>query len=193
MKRILMGVFFVIAVAILIFFSFPSLMQKIESHLKITPQLILKDITVIKESELGGDELYISLSVRRPARSTEYIRIPANPDHWLSRKISLVKNARLWSEPLKVGETVTIIVELNEHDTSVLNPDDLVGIMRVKLKNKNGVLDFKWDKLNEIDLRTGPDLAKNIPDLSSKSSGKIGIFDLKNSDSHYQVQLMLTQ
>ncbi len=104
---------------------------------------------MIKEGEWLGDDLYFDISVLRSKKPTQYIRIPEFPFHLPSSKINTLKSTRLWSEPIKSGEKVILIVSMMDQDSKPLNPDDVIGLIRVELKNEKGSLHLKWSMPNQ--------------------------------------------
>ncbi len=191
MKRGL-GIFAgVIAIGVLVFLYSSSLKINGGNAYQVNPELILKQLTVLKEQEFGGDEIYITLNVRRSGFPVEYIRIPQRPDHWLSRQIDLVKDIHLWSAPVIDGETVTIMVELNEQNMEPMNPDDLLGMMRVKIKNEKGKLDVHWDVPNQWGNEHSKKLADSGAETKVRVSSHVEKFDFQNEDAHYEMYLML--
>ncbi len=147
----------------------------------LTPSLILNQVKVLKASERDGDELYFDISVYRPGHTTHYLRVPEKPIHWTSRVIERVKSVPLWSQPLKSGQAITLIVSLIDSDMSVLNPDDLIGSMRVDIKNKNGALQISWSMPNRVD---GPITIAN-------QNGDVQKFELRDKHGQYDVYLSL--
>ena len=160
--------------------------------LTIKPELLLDKIRLINAQEHDGDELYFTLSARVGNKPTEYIRIPVKPEHWLSGKIGAVKKVHLWSEPLAEGQSVTIIVELNEQDAgSALDPDDLLGVMRVKLKNEKGFLRLSWDIPNQTGVNAPKKTAGEAANNHSPEPHHIHKFDLQNDGGHYEVHMSM--
>jgi hypothetical protein len=188
MKRVLGILITVAVIAILLFMVVSSPKNKLTEG-AVKPELVLNRIKVVKEQDRNGDELYLTLSARVAGESTEYMRIPAKPDHWLSRQIDLVTNVSLWSEPIADGQSITLVIELNEQDAEPLNPDDLLGIMRVQLKNEKGSLTVHWDIPNRTGIDAPKKLAGQVADTFSQESGKIEKFDLDNDGAHYEVYL----
>jgi hypothetical protein len=109
------------------------------------------------------------------------VRLPSKPFHEPSKLIGQFSKVRLWSEPLKVGETVTIVVSLIETDDTPLNPDDLIGLVRVKLKNEAGILQTTWDMPNH----------QAAAITSKDQSGKVQKFELNGEGSQYELYLSL--
>lgn len=193
MKRVF-GILIIVVVAIGVsLFMVVSSPEKNLTKGAIKPQLVLNQIKVEKQQERDGDELYLTLGARVDGESIQYIRIPAKPDHWLSRQIELVKNVSLWSEPLAEGQAVTVNIELNEADAEPLNPDDLLGIMRVRLKNEKGSLTVYWDIPNRTGIDAPKKRAGQPADTFSQEPGKVGKFDLYNDGAHYEVYLSVNK
>jgi len=117
---------------------------------ELTPSLIMNQIKVLTASERGGDELYFDISIYKANQPTQYARIPARPMHWPSQYLDKVQQVSLWSQPLKAGQAVTLIVSLIESDGSVVNPDDLIGSVRLALKNDKGALQTSWSMPNSL-------------------------------------------
>ncbi len=190
MKRIF-GVIVVGVLSVSIVFSASAASTK---DLTIKPELMLDQIKLIKAQESDGDELYFTLSARVGNKPTEYIRIPVKPEHWLSGKIEAVNKIHLWSEPLVEGQSVTIIVELNEQDSAgPLNPDDLLGVMRVKLKNEKGLLQASWDIPNQTGVNAPKKLAGEPADTHAPEAHHVHKFDLQNDGSHYEVHMSMSK
>jgi hypothetical protein len=141
---------------------------------QIKPSIVVNHIKAIKSTENLRDELYFDISVYRAKQPTQYFRIPEKPFHWVSDRLDEVSGLQVWSQPIKAGETVTVIISLIEMDALHLNPDDLIGLMRVKLKNDNGVLQAHWDMPNQ-----------------TKDHNKIQKFELSGDNSRYEVDLSL--
>ncbi len=148
---------------------------------ELTPILILNHIKTIEVEEKAGDELYFDISVYRAKRPTEYLRVPKRPFHWLSQLTGQYSEVKLWSQPLKEGERTTLIVSLIEADSAPLNSDDLIGVMKVQLKNEGGVLRAHW---------TMPNHVKGTI-TTEKHGGHIQKFVLNGEGARYEVQLSL--
>jgi len=158
---------------------FSSFLHAAEKEIK--PRLALDHIKVIQVQENDGDELYFDISVLRGEKAKHYFRIPANPTHWPSQLMDKISNVTLWSEPLKNGETVILIMSLMESDAKPFNPDDLIGLVRVKLKNVNGVLQTNWSMPNRYD----------SPGKNENQKRNIHKFDMLGEGAHYDVYLSL--
>lgn len=184
--------FEMVIAGILLLFSGFTVFAGSEKDLSIKPELVLDKIKLVKAQERAGDELYFTLSARVGNKPTKYIRIPVKPEHWLSGKIDAVKKVHLWSEPLVDGQSVTIIVELNEQDSgSPLDPDDLLGVMRVKLKNDRGILHVLWDIPNQTGVNAPKKMAGEAADTHIAGSHHAHKFDLQNDEAHYEVHMLM--
>ncbi len=191
MKRVL-GILIIVAVVAISLFMFVSSPRNKQAEGAVKPELVLNQIKVVtkQEQEADGDELYLTLSAREGA---EFTRIPAKPDHWLSRQIDSIKNVSLWSKPIAEGESVTLVIELNEQDAEPMNPDDLLGIMRVQLKNEKGSLTVHWDIPNRSGIDAPKKMDGELADTMSQESGKVQKFDLVNDGAHYEVYLSVKE
>ncbi len=145
-------------------------------------RLVLNHVSLIQHQEADGDELYFDVSVFRSKEPTQYLRVPAKPFHWKSQRIQDVSNMTLWSDMIKKGEDVTIIVSLMETDMTALYPDELIGSVRVKFKNENGVLHTRWSMPNHV----GEVAFKGKKESVQK-------FDLVNDGAHYKVDLSVVK
>ncbi|RUR09191.1 hypothetical protein [Legionella septentrionalis] len=148
----------------------------------IKPSLILNHIELIRAQEAGGDELYFDISIYRPNKTTQFVRIPKAPMHWPSAASKQIKNVTLWSEPLKEGESVVLIASLIEQDATPLNPDDVLGSIRVKLTYEQGQLKTQWSIPNR---EQGPAMANQQGDIQK--------FELFDAGSKYDVYLSLAK
>lgn len=165
MCRILLGV----AITSLAFSSPMSVTNEVNPA-KLTPILMLDHIRALQTHEKGGDELYLTLSIRpNGSTPTEYTRIPSMPDHWVSSLMNKVQPIELWSKPLAEGESVVIGLELDEYNS--YEPDDFLGLIRIKIANQHGKLVIQWGS-NTVD-----------------SNAMKHQFNLKENGANYEVQL----
>ncbi|RUR29233.1 hypothetical protein [Legionella qingyii] len=133
---------------VVVVFCFSSMAFAVDNQ-ELSPKLILNQIKMIKEGELLGDDLYFDISVLRIKQPTQYIRIPEFPLHFPSSKINTLQPTLLWSDPIKSGEKVILIVSLMDQDSKPFNPDDVIGLIRVELKNEKGNLHLQWSRPNQ--------------------------------------------
>ncbi|OHE77603.1 MAG: hypothetical protein A3F67_02950 [Verrucomicrobia bacterium RIFCSPHIGHO2_12_FULL_41_10] len=145
----------------------------------IQSNLILNQIKVIKEGDWLSDDLYFDISVLRANRPTQYIRLPEFPLYWPASQVNALKSTVLWSEPIKSGQKIILIVSLMDQDSKPLNPDDVIGLIRVELKNEKGDLHMQWSMPNQ----------KSVP--VNGTINTIQKFELFNVNGHYEVYLSL--
>lgn len=160
---------------------FPVLLFAANTGTDLKPSLILKHIKIIKTGESGGDELYFDISTYRAGKPTHYARIPELPNHWISQIMDKVRGVNLWSETLAPGEVVTVILSLNEADTPPWNSDDVIGSIKVQLKNEKGNLQTRWSIPNRSDsliTTAGP-------------AGDIHRFELMGGNGNYEISIRL--
>lgn len=150
---------------------------------KLQPKLVLDYVAVIKTQERDNDELYLDIKIHRPNHFSQYFRVPKSPVHWSSRVIGRIKDLQLWSEPLASGDSITLIISLIEGDDSVVDPDDLIGLVQVRLKNQKGHLQTLWSMPNQAN--------GGVKKVSQ--TGNVKKIDLMGSDAHYQLYLSVKQ
>ena len=126
----------------------------------LNPRLVMELLTAITPTEKSGDELYFDISVYRANKQAEYLRVPTSPGHWPSKIIDKLNQITLWSEPLKSGEATTLILSLVESDDTLVNPDDLIGSIKVEMKNDKGVLQTNWSQPNRTEELGQKDIQK---------------------------------
>lgn len=117
----------------------------------LSTRLVFDHMKVVKASEHDGDELYFDVSVYQLNQPTQYIRIPEKPMHWLSQLLAKNTPVTLWTGSVSPKHPVTLVVSLMDADMSKMNPDDVIGSMRVELKNHDGKLVAYWSLPNRHD------------------------------------------
>ncbi|AHE66938.1 hypothetical protein [Legionella oakridgensis] len=171
MRRIHWGVF------IGLFFSSVVLAANNQT---IQPSLNLNQIKMIKGGEALGDDLYFDISILKANQPTQYLRVPKYPLYWPSTELASLKSVPLWSESLKNGQKIILIISLIDQDAKPMNPDDVIGVIRVELHNEHGHLQARWSMPNQ---KEGPIVS---------STGSVQKFELSNNAyGHYEVLLSL--
>ncbi len=117
----------------------------------LTPELIMMHINPIKTLESSGDELYIDIAEYPSSGKASHYRIPKHPLHWPSRHVKKLKEISLWHKTIEPEQAVTLVISLLEQDTPPWNTDDLIGTVRVRIKNVNGKLEYSWSIPNRAD------------------------------------------
>ncbi len=136
---------------------------------------------MIKPSESKEDELYFDLTIAKSKDKTLFLRIPQAPIHWLSSQTKSLKNIPLWEGTLHDLEEATLIVSLNEEDTSPVNVDDLIGSVHISIKNQQGKIASEW-RIPENNKQLSP--AK----MPSKHTAKM---TFNGDDAQYEIILIL--
>lgn len=142
----------------------------------LTPEVTLKKIEMVKSSE-RRDELYLAVTEFPSTGLPSHTQIPKFPMFWPSTHLNKVSDFKVWAKALKPGDSSTLILALIERDAPPWNTDDLVGEVKLQLKNDNGRLIISW----------------SVPNRDSKSDVKPVLhdqqetFDLKDHHGHYRV------
>ena len=127
-----------------------------------------------------GDEIYLSITEFHSSRDARHITVPSQPVHWPSKALPQVKDLRLWGGSLKEGESLELIISVIEQDAAPWNIDDLIGTVKVKLRNENGKLEEKWKPMGEGTEHSA----------SGEGSGASHTINFKGR-GHYEIQLQL--
>lgn len=104
----------------------------------------LSKLDAVRTSEKRGDELYVSITEYNSSTSPINYRIPEFPLHWKSNGSKEITNALLWANTFKEGEGASVIFSLIEQDTPPWNLDDLIGTIKLKVRNEKGKLKSEW-------------------------------------------------
>lgn len=146
----------------------------------LKPSVILNHIKVIQSQENWGDELYFDVTVNRLDKRTFY-QVPKHPHHWDSNKMDKIKYVELWTDSLNEGETVTLTLSLLDRDITKINPDDLIGTVQLRMRNKEGVLHSYWSMPNRA----------NGPETVAGQEGDIQKFELLGEHARYELYFSL--
>lgn len=160
-------------------FLFP--ITAFSNDLPVSVQLV--SIQSVKPSEIGGDEVYFSVTQFNPNDTIEYYTIPERPLHWPSKILNKIKDLPLWKGTLAKNHGIEIVFSVIDHDMPPLNPDDLLGSIKLKLKNDEGKLIATWKNLDN----------KSEPETITSDKGTIKRFILTGDDSKYIVDLMVVE
>jgi len=140
-------------------------------------------IKALKTMENEGDELYFSV-LKFPSEGRPSVdKIPEHPKYWPSEHLDKVINVTLWNNKLKKDEAITLVFALVDQDTPPWNTDDIVGSVRLQLKNANGKLEASWSVPN----RAEP------PVIVNTKYGEAKRFSLMNKDAHYELFFTLEE
>ncbi|CAM4454779.1 MAG: hypothetical protein LEGION0398_MBIBDBAK_00050 [Legionellaceae bacterium] len=145
------------------------------------PMLVLESIKSIKATEETGDEIYLNITSYLPNGKTHSINKPLSPSAWSTKNLSQLKDLSLWSHPLAEGEAADIILTLAEQDNPPFDPDDLLGVVQLKLMNTKQGLKILWSVKEGL-------LKKDIKQLNDKTVQKML---LTGSNGAYELTIKL--
>lgn len=106
--------------------------------------VMLSKLEAVRTAEKRGDELYISVTEYGSSTAPINYLVPEFPMHWLSRRLEEVKNVTLWANSFKEGEGAAVIFSLIERNMPPWDLDDLIGTIKLKVRNTNGKLKKQW-------------------------------------------------
>lgn len=115
------------------------------------PSLRLLKVEQVKLSELEGEELYLHVTEYYSGGESESKTIPEHPSFWPSDHLANVTEVPVWDHKLKEGESVSLIISLMEKDFHPWNLDDLIGTVKLRIRNANGELETNWSIPNSPD------------------------------------------
>ncbi|WP_133126722.1 hypothetical protein [Legionella nagasakiensis] len=147
----------------------------------LKPSLILNHLKVAAPHTQAGDELYFDITAFWADKPRKYYQVPKPPKYWASIESDKINSVSLWSEPVKPGQVVILLISLMDIDVLPMNPDDMLGIIRVRLKNVDGVLHATWSIPNRS---VGPETIMG-------QTGDIQKFELSGASGKYEVYLSL--
>ena len=141
----------------------------------------LLHLKALQTSERGGDELYMSVTVYPSQGQPSTKQIPQRPLHWLNSHLDKINNLNLWKGKLAVGQSVSLMFSLMEQDAPPWNTDDLIGTVRVHIKNDAGKIISNWSMPNRID----------SPTEVQTQHGAAKLFELNGEGARYQAYFLL--
>jgi len=147
------------------------------------PTVSLLKIEEVKAQEAGGDELYLHITQYHSSGESETQTFPRRPTYWPSEHLDKIKNVKIWDNKLNKGESVEVIISLLEQDFHPWNTDDLVGTIKLRLRNDNGSLQSNWSMPNRAD----------APDTVNTKYGLAQRFTLIGDHHKYVLYLVLKE
>lgn len=137
----------------------------------ILVHLHIDRLACLKQQERGGDEIFFrSFGARTPSAEVITMSVDKNPT---------LTNQLLWYVRMKPGEVAETIVEVWEHDPSLIDNganDDLIGKVRVKVLYQEDRLKATWSVESN---------AKTLSPVSNRTA----FFELTGSGAHYQMEV----
>lgn len=147
----------------------------------LEPQLNLIAIKSIRASESQGDELYFTVTEFRRAHVVKHYSIPEFPAVLSSKALENVPKLKLWQQELAKDERIELLVTLVEHDNPPWDREDILGTIKVLLKNENGKLSVKW-----LETKNSEAFGKE-----KEQTSPIGRFLFKGEKGLYQVDFQI--
>ena len=114
----------------------------------LSPVVKLCSIKAVKPIERYGDELYLTVTEYHSQKPPRHRIIPRHPLFWSSKVINKISNVQLWSGRLAPSEAVNLVITFIDKDAPPWNVDDLVGEVKLQMRNDNGELKREWSLPN---------------------------------------------
>jgi hypothetical protein len=121
-----------------------SMANNARAAMDIHPILKIVDIKATKTQENGGDEVYVQIAEYDSNGSSRAFTVPRLPLTWPSKHIDQVDDVQIWGGVLSKDQSTSLVVSFMDHDESPFNTDDLIGVFKLNIKNKNGKLVSDW-------------------------------------------------
>lgn len=147
----------------------------------IAAQLNLISLKGLHASESYGDELYFNVTEFRRDHIVKHYSIPEFPAVWSSKALENIPKLKLWEQELANNERVELLVTLVEHDNPPWDREDILGTVKVLLKNDNGKLIVKW-----LEATNSETFGKE-----KKQASSMGRFLFKGAKGLYQVDFQI--
>lgn len=120
----------------------------------IPVQLHLLSIQLVNTTERHGDELYFNITEFRHDHSVNHFSVPELPSVWKSKDLAQVKPLILWQQSIEQGKPEELVVTLVEHDTPPWDVEDVLGEVKIHLRNNDGKLISNWVAQTTSDIKT---------------------------------------
>ena len=146
-------------------------------------KLILDKIEQVKVTKAwGGDELYFGIAqFSSDRKQNRFYEVPEFPEAWVSKNLSHIQNLTLWDMTLKDEQAIQLVVALTERETPPWGVDDLVGLLKIQLKNSKEGLLQKWDF----------PAGYSAPQVKMEQTDKGRYFVLTGDNSEYKIALSI--
>ena len=115
-----------------------------QKALLLRPAIQLDSITAVKQTEKGGDEIYVGIAEFNSNGKNRYYTIPQSPVYWPAQGLNQISNFQLWQGKLPAGGATEVVISLIEQDTPPWDLDDLIGVVKVKMVNDKGTIHYEW-------------------------------------------------
>lgn len=141
----------------------------------------LNSIKAIDTQDRSVDEVYLDITEYPSKGLPSNTRVPRYPMYWPSSHLEKITNIEVWKKALAQGESVTLLIALIDQDAPPWNTDDLIGEVKLQLKNENGSITSKWSV---------PNREQVTPTEKVKANG-VAQFELNGDSVHYQVSFSI--
>lgn len=120
----------------------------------VTTQINLLSIQVVSSSESRGDEIYFNLTEFHHDRTVTHFAFPEPPSVWKSKDLAQVKPTLLWKQTIEQGQPLELMITLVEHDNPPWDVEDVLGTIKIHLRNNDGKLINNWVVEKTADIKT---------------------------------------
>lgn len=110
----------------------------------LRPAIQLDSIAPLKKIAKSGNEIYVSISEFNSNGKNRYYTIPQSPVYWPQKSMDQISHFQLWQGKLPTGGATEVIISLIEKDTPPWNLDDLISVVKVKMINQAGKINYEW-------------------------------------------------
>jgi|GEM_PF-5659238 hypothetical protein len=122
------------------------------------------------------DEVYIALTSYSSFSEPKHEEIPKFPSYLDSNALASLKKISIWSGVVPAGEYINFKIAFVDRDNPPLNNDDLIGIVSLKIENKDGKIQYTYKDQVSGNVKTS-------------SSMPVIPFRLKTRNSFYQTKI----
>lgn len=135
------------------------------------------------------DKVYASIIKYPQNQRPVMVRVPEFPTYWLANQLGEVKDITLYEDSIGLEESYYLIISFVEQDLEPWNADDLIGTIRLNLKNIAEKLENSWEVpvFEDIDERKYVKIVSPLQDNIRTIE-----VDMHGHGGHYTVRLKLT-
>lgn len=126
------------------FFMLSSLVYASTPNILLRPAIQLDDIVSIKTIGKSVDNIYVSISEFNSKGRNRYYTVPQSPVYWPGKSIHEINNFQLWQGKLPVMAATEVVISLIEEDTPPWHLDDLISVIKIKMVNQDGQIQYEW-------------------------------------------------
>ena len=150
------------------FFMLSSLAYASTSNTLLRPAIQLDDIVSIKTMGKSVDNIYVSISEFNSKGRDRYYTIPQSPVYWPEKSIREINNFQLWQGKLRAMGATEVVISLIEQDTPPWHLDDLISVIKIKMVNQAGQIQYEWYQDGKLIAKQ-----KNTVEIQFKGSNEV--------------------